>query len=267
MLTLFAGGGGGFSGLLDSVTGAYRAYSVRRLTGNYTGSLIRVRESGGDTEADIGYDANGDLDTTALLAHTGANNGFVVTWYDQSGNGLNLTNATDAEQPQIVSSGSVIVDAGGIPTLQFDGTDDYLVNSAGSDGSQPFTTLSVQKTNTAGNDYSIGVSSSGFNPGGVFNKVNAGVLSTQHSTNNSTSNIQIWTVTFNGASTVFRINNDEDTVDAGTNNGGASFAVGATTAGGQDYDGDISEAIFWNSDKSSSHATIESNVNDYYSAF
>lgn len=42
------------------------------------GALIRVRESGGNTEADIGYDADGLLDETALL-HTGAQNGGFLT--------------------------------------------------------------------------------------------------------------------------------------------------------------------------------------------
>ncbi|MGA0984023.1 MAG: aminotransferase class I/II-fold pyridoxal phosphate-dependent enzyme, partial [Burkholderiaceae bacterium] len=36
--------------------------------------------------ADIGFDGSGELDTTALAAHCGSNDGFVSKWYDQSGN-------------------------------------------------------------------------------------------------------------------------------------------------------------------------------------
>ena len=64
-----------------------------------------MRRSSDDTEQDIGFDANGDLDTTALLAFVGTggtDNGFVTTFYDQSGNGNNATNATASEQPLVV---------------------------------------------------------------------------------------------------------------------------------------------------------------------
>ena len=84
------------------------AYSLRKLSSTYTGDAIRVRESSGNTEADIGFDSNGNLDESALLSHVGSNNGFIVTWYDQSGQGGNVQNATTSEQPQIVSSGTVL---------------------------------------------------------------------------------------------------------------------------------------------------------------
>ena len=58
--------GAGFTGILDEYSGAAAAYSVRRLSSTYTNGLIRVRRSSDDTEQDIGFDANGDLDTTAL---------------------------------------------------------------------------------------------------------------------------------------------------------------------------------------------------------
>jgi len=96
-----------FVGLLDTYPNAAAAYSVRRLSSSYEDALIRVREDGGDTEADIGFDANGNLDTAALLSHCGANNGYVVTWYDQSGNSNNATQSTAGNQPQIVTGGII----------------------------------------------------------------------------------------------------------------------------------------------------------------
>ena len=76
----------GFTGVLDTYTGATGGRSVaQRLTNTYEGALIEVRESGGDTLADIGFDATGELDQAALLAHCGSNDGFVRTIYDQVG--------------------------------------------------------------------------------------------------------------------------------------------------------------------------------------
>lgn len=102
--------GESFTGLLDTYGGAAAAYSVRRLSSTYTGALIEVRRSSDNTTQDIGYDANGDLDTAALLAFVGAGDGFVRTWYDQSGNANNAQQTTTSIQPQIVSSGNLILE-------------------------------------------------------------------------------------------------------------------------------------------------------------
>lgn len=118
-----------YVGALDAVSAAnllLAASIYRRLTVAYTGSLIRVREAGGDTELDIGYLSDGTLDTAAIASHCGANNGFLVTAYDQSGLGNHLTNATAAEQPKIYDSGTGQLSSGGIPVATWDGSDDNM---------------------------------------------------------------------------------------------------------------------------------------------
>lgn len=109
----YAGGAPPAGLLLDTYAGAAVAYSLRKLRTAYTGAAIRVRESSGNTEADIGFDGSGNLDTVALLAHCGANDGFITTWYDQSaGTTINAAETTASRQPRIVSGGVVILDNG-----------------------------------------------------------------------------------------------------------------------------------------------------------
>jgi hypothetical protein len=115
-----------FTGLLDTYSGSSAAYSAaRRLATAYTGSLIRVRRSGDNAEQDIGYTAGNVLDESALTTFVGANNGFVTTWYDQSGNGNDAVQATASNQPQIVSIGSVILE-NAKPAMTFIDLNDYL---------------------------------------------------------------------------------------------------------------------------------------------
>lgn len=123
--------GGGFTGAMDPFTFPWRAYSLRRLLSVYTGPLVQVRRSSDDTTLDIGFDLDGDLDTAALTAFVGANNGFVTRWYDQSGSGAHLEQGTTTAQPSIVTAGVVnLLD--GLPCVTFDGTNDWLtVASAG----------------------------------------------------------------------------------------------------------------------------------------
>jgi hypothetical protein len=103
------GGGGAapFVGLLDTYPGAAAAYSVRLLKSDYTGNAIRVRRSSDNAEQNIGFTALGNLDTIALASFCLATNGFVTTWYDQSGNGNNATQTTASNQPVIVTAGVV----------------------------------------------------------------------------------------------------------------------------------------------------------------
>src|SRR5690606_18773525 len=102
------GGGGGaqpFVGPYDGVPSIAAAYGMRRLLSDYTGPLIRLRRDSDNTEQDIGYTASGDLDTAALASWLGEANGYITTWYDQSGNANHATQPTAAAQPRYVTSG------------------------------------------------------------------------------------------------------------------------------------------------------------------
>jgi hypothetical protein len=112
---------------LDSyTTNLWGLYSLRRLRSAYAGSCLRVRRSSDDAEQDIGF-SSGLLDSASLASFIGANSGYVVTWYDQSGGGNDFTQATKANQPRIVNAGTID------PYLVFDGTNDGMssVNASG----------------------------------------------------------------------------------------------------------------------------------------
>jgi hypothetical protein len=110
--------------LLDTYSGAAVAYSVRKLRTAYSGAALRVRRSSDNAESDIGFVSN-QLDTASLLSFVGAGNGFVTTWYDQSGNARNVTQTTAANQPRIVNAGVLDVQ-NGKATLVYDGSNDSL---------------------------------------------------------------------------------------------------------------------------------------------
>lgn len=115
-ITALSGAGGGTL-LLDLYgTNIAAAYSVRKLSSTYSGAGIRVRRSSDNSEQDIGFDANGDLDTSALTTFVGSNDGFVAKWYDQSGNSNDGVQTNSAGQPHIVLSG-VVTTHGGKPVV------------------------------------------------------------------------------------------------------------------------------------------------------
>lgn len=111
--------------LLDIYPNAAAAYSLRKLRAAYTGNAIRVRRASDNTEQDIGFNSNNELDTVSLTSFCSGTNGFVTTWYDQSGNGRNMTQSTAANQPQIVTSGNIVTQ-GTKPIIQFNSSNHIL---------------------------------------------------------------------------------------------------------------------------------------------
>lgn len=178
------------------------ALSVRKLSSSYSGPAIRVRRSSDNTEADIGFTTDGDLDTSSLLTFCGSGSGYVTIWYDQSGNGFNATRSATSGQPRIVSSG--VVDLMGTkPGVRFDGSDDALsmVLSApaipGKTGLSSSLVLRLRATPTSASSYFTfykSASSSGdtvrrrYNLGSGFQSQDKSLLqiiSTQASTGNA----------------------------------------------------------------------------------
>jgi hypothetical protein len=147
--------GGGASAVLDSLPASSFAYGLRKLRTAYSGNAIRVRRSSDNVETDIGFDGSGNLDTTALLAHCGAGNGFITTWYDQSTNGRNATNTSASTQPQIVASGAVInLASTSRPTIRFTGASSTRLDSATFSVPQPYSLTTVYNyyTSLSGNN-------------------------------------------------------------------------------------------------------------------
>lgn len=92
-----------FTGLLDDYPNAAAAYSLRLLRTAYTGDAIEVRRASDNATQDIGF-VNNELDVTSLESFCSGTDGFVTTWYDQSGNGRNVINSTASTQPKIHDS-------------------------------------------------------------------------------------------------------------------------------------------------------------------
>ena len=130
--------------LLDTYTGAAGAYSLRKLRTLYTGDAVEVYN--GSSYADIGF-SNDELDTTALAAHCGSNDGFIRTWYDQGTNGNDATQSTTANMPKIYDGTTGVVTENGKPAVDFDGSDDNFTSTI-SNITQSFDVYTVHNFNT-----------------------------------------------------------------------------------------------------------------------
>ncbi len=260
-----------FTGLLDTYTGAAVAYSAaRRLSSTYTGSLIRVRRSSDNTEQDIGYTAGNVLDESALTTFVGANNGFVVTIYDQSGNAKDATQATAVNQPRIVNAGVVDL-VNTKPAILGDGSNDTLINTTLSLTNPTSIFTVVDKVGTSG---AFGLwAVTGF--GGAFNVLSGGYDFYQNGpsfspsySNNNQALIVAKTAT---TGTNWELYGNNTTV---TNSGENIGTTIGTTVSLFDRNGTQSRAnmymqefIVWNSNQMSNRAGIQTNINTFYSIY
>lgn len=240
-----------------------------------------------------GYHYRTGLNDTSVLtltpynktaADTAAGYGYVTTWFDQVGTS-NLYQTTAANQPQIVSMGSVVA-SNGKPAIFYDGTNDQFnagVITIGSDvtstntGGKPSTVFSVFDINSAystTNEYPIfgGTShySSRFsinaNKYFIINNTSATPVGAS-STVSATTGTKLGTVLFNNLNDLIRINGVE-VVNASVGNAGNSGNFIGRSWLGKFFYGKISEVVVYSVlDKSASFAGIESNINSYYSIY
>lgn len=256
--------------LLDDYPNAAAAYSLRKLRTAYTGNAIRVRRSSDNTEQDIGF-SSGNLDTSALTSFCGSGNGFVTTWYDQSGNARNVTQSTASRQPQIVSSGSVILQ-NGKPTITHLGTTDLKLSTA-LDISTTHTMLGVIKMTSYNREF-IG------NGGSTWSYAMYNTTTTVDT--EARKAVGRTTATFGLDYALFQYyRNGTTTVSIYKNNallGGNSFNLAANnifdfkSLSGEEYDpynfvGNMSEVVIYTTNQSSNRTGIESNINSYYGIY
>lgn len=270
--TRLHGGRPTFSGVLDGLSiAATRAYSLRRLSANFTGSLIRVRRSSDNVEQDIGFNLANVLDTTALLAFVGANNGFIVKWYDQVTGTASATQATAASQPRIVSAG-VLETLNSLPTVNVI-ANTGLLDFPGPSGTVAWGISAVVKRNAAAaNNYFLG---SG--PGNTSTiKIDTGdKYSTYDGTTTGTgvdsfasaaSNLSVISATRVSGSVVPYLNGSAKTAFNGGTASMTMNAVGYAASVGFNAAGQISEVIWWGADLTSGSTltTVMANQKSYW---
>ena len=265
--------------LLDLYPNAAAAYSLRQLRSGVT-NVVRVRRSSDNTEQD--FTATQVTDGT-LTTFCGAGDGFVRTWYDQSGNGRHATQANQADQPRIVLSGSLELESGK-PTLDLDGVNDYLLVADNpnlrSSAISIFALARFRGTIRSdlvacgnsqaffSNNYILGFNSSttasffGRTPAAQLTGAIANVRNVLTAiANNSLSRIDVF------ANTASIIAQTPATVGTDNTTGlfiGCSIAI---TTPASFANGVLQEVIIYPSDQSTTRTAIEANINAHYSVY
>jgi hypothetical protein len=270
--------------LLDEFPNAAAAYSLRLLTTAYTGNCIEVRRSSDNALQNIGF-VNGVLDTASLLLFVGAGDGFVRTWYDQSGNQNNLIGSVNSNHPQLVVSGSLNL-RNNKPFLLF--TTNRLLGTAIFNNVGYGSVFSLQKqTAQTGTNRVVfqqwTKSSNGKAFLGHFANTGIRIGGRRLETDSfQTVGLQTWsgnefvTTSFykwveaklesyiNGQSNGIL---DPFQTAGNTETSTLPLQVGADANNVFNFNGEIKELVFYEIDQTANRTAIESNINDYYNIF
>lgn len=271
-----------YSFLLDTYSGAAAAYSLRKLSSTYTGNCIRVRRSSDNTEQNVGF-VNNVLDTASLLSFVGAGSGFVTTFYDQSGNSKDVTQSTGVNQPRIVIAGALVTNTtNGKPCLNYTtvaGTQNWLqLTNQTFNGDN--TLFGVYNWNSGDSGIlSYGQASSGKRRA-IFVYSPTGSAPWYHYASGFAQNLEIAAAATSTNYVTYSLFNTTSQQIEGSVNGGSVQSASRTlsnsaaaplylgrTESGEYLDGNIFEAIFYNSNQSTNRTGIRDNINTFYTIY
>lgn len=277
--------------ILDNIPNSACAYSLRKLRTAYTGDAVQVRRTSDNTTQNIGF-VNNQLDTTSLNTFCSGTNGFITTWYDQSGNGNDTSQNTSSLQPKIYDSVTGVVLSSGKPALDFKG--DFL---------KAPDSASLSVTDGSGNDYHINIftvknattgtviAKDDGNPNREFflgyfaNELRFFIKqaggNTQISKDNKSTNQLIPLITsafYDGSKSVNgftmydngslqTLGDSIGSTISGMSNTNANLYIGTYVNGVNTYFGFMSEIIMFMNDQNTNKTTIEDNMNGFYTIY
>ena len=272
-------------------------YSVRVLVQGYTGPGFLVRNSLNGSQGQVFYDSLGNISPSSNLIITSAGssawtinqnmnfsdfyagaNVSVVTWYDQSGNSNDATQASSGNQASLMNSGNLQV-MNSVPSLRF--------TAAGSNFYQTTNNVAISGASTANvvaqnistgsnlaaivthfwNNNYIGLCI-GHSSGTMYGGIWPGTWQTSRTTTDFPTQGFIATSIYGGSAITFYVNSTAQTPSLATSGASANYPVviGRRWDLPDYFDGYISEIFISSSNLANSdRQTLESNQRTYFS--
>jgi len=293
-----------FTNILDLYGPAYHAYSLRKLSSTYTGFCLRVRRTTSTpsvttTTVDVSFNSSNTIGLDSSITYVsgtatsatnlgqfcasivngysnpdGVNtnqNIFVVTWFDQSGNGRNPTNTTVSQQPRLVNTGNTETVDGSVGVRFISANSNYLTLTNSS------TAYDNMSCYALGNSLSATVNTSIYGQGHLSANARLFLPQGTNIAYNTTGTFPITGITANvdrlyelicGASTTSAYSNGVQSSVASVsslNVTNAYIRIGANGSPLVYMNGHVKEVIAFVG--TSNRTNIESNINTYYSVW
>jgi hypothetical protein len=220
------------------------ATSVRLETVNITNATDSIFVWGGMRHLNTSL-TNPTKTYQKTLANANTGDGYITTWYDQSGNKNNAIQTTTNAQPKIVDGVTGIVYMNSKPALRFDGSNDQLSNTSFNNATNSTAFFIASRSNSTQSFMARSINYSILGSPDLFNSYYLNKSNSLATTGSDTKNsLNLYTAIRNSA-----IN--------------STLNIGAGSAGNF-LNGNISELIIYDGNKLSIRTAVENNLRDYY---
>ena len=233
------------------------------------GELIFYPSDQSDNRTAIEANIGETYGITGIPAYDNTVDGFVETWYDQSGNGNDATQSVAGNQPKIVDGGTYLGE------IDFSESAKTLLNVAeGSTTEASVFSVITRGTNLANGSRPVGYSKVSSSTGTLAFAMDNSIRFDGAAATNST-----LTIPSSGdfSSTTIKVSNTEANhyLNGAANILNSSLTLSDTdlrysigfAGAGYSFDGTVKEAIFYNSDQSANRTGIEANINAHYDIY
>jgi hypothetical protein len=241
-------------------------------TRGYISELIHYNTDQTDNRTALEANIGETYGITEIPAANDTVNGFVQTWYDQSGEARNGEQDTAAYQPKIVVSGVLQKDTDGNPYVKFEGSQYLRVYKNGSlseglilpDVQNTFS-VSVSSSTTPINKFICQANRSSDRYYLYNNRLTVGDnQSIIDSPTVNTKNVRSVTATAAGSFSLYLNSSLAGTVSYTGSVTGGDSTIGASFSGSSGHEGSIYELVFYRTDLSSKRELLETNVANQY---
>jgi hypothetical protein len=255
----------GANGGIDSIG----ASGASRMTGTIAEIIIYDSDQS-DNRTAIEANIGETYGITGIPAYDNTVDGFVETWYDQSGNGNDATQSVAGNQPKIVDAGALV--SGGI---DFDGVDDHFDFTGG----KPITSIDaasaffVGSSDSSSNQCGLNISSSTSSRRFYLPILHSGsfrfgyadsIISVTLASSNTSEHLFTGIA---GTSTASGYYDGELKGTVSSETGVSGDEEIGSIGSAYRWNGRMREIIIYPSDQSANRLAIEANINDQYDIY
>ena len=207
------------------------------------------------------------MNTVALAAHCGSNDGFVSKWYDQAGSN-DAVQTTTSNMPKIYDGTTGVVTENGKPAIKTDGVDDVLESSVDCGSNFQFALIGATKNSGRGYFSNLASTNDGVEILNFGNSYRFSIEGDDDILGVTTNSQTLAMLSYDGTNKIYSVDATEN-VDALSK----TVAVSAGSEFGKRIGSEpvvavYQEFVLWNtSTHIISRADIKTNVNTFYSIY
>jgi len=237
-------------------------------SGSYTSSFTCTADA---THFRFADGDDGTFAVTNFQVTSHISNGFVETWYDQSGNGEDMTQGTAGKQPSIVLNGGQVKDYKGNNSIDFVSGSTRVLDKSGTTTAK--TCIVVLDEDSSG---SASRAILGFSDSTSFMRLDAGTdleLKAGGSTANyraiptDVTSLYFWYTNGTDEDKLFANNVEEGDLTANTPPNLPFTRIGARNSDSDPYNSRITEVIAFAEDLSADRTVLQDDINNNYNIF